>query len=304
VPNVHGGRENLEAIAFLRRMNEVVYGQCEGVMTLAEESTSFPAVSQPTHAGGLGFGYKWNMGWMNDTLDYMRHDPVHRRFHHHQMTFGLHYAFSENFVLPLSHDEVVHGKGSLLGKMPGGEAERFANLRAYLAFMWGHPGKKLLFMGQEFAQPGEWSHERSLDWHLLDDPRHAGMQALVRDLNRLYRACPALHQLDCEGHGFEWIEANAAEESIFAWVRRGREGTRPVVVVSNFTPVERRAWRLGVPSAGRWAERINSDAADYGGRGSGNLGGVNSRPVACHGRPDSLEIVLPPLATLIFELEA
>jgi 1,4-alpha-glucan branching enzyme len=303
VPNVHGGRENLEAIAFLRRMNEVVYGECAGVMTLAEESTSFPAVSQPTHAGGLGFGYKWNMGWMNDTLDYMRHDPVHRRHHHHQMTFGLHYAFSENFVLPLSHDEVVHGKGSLLAKMPGDEAARFANLRAYSAFMWGHPGKKLLFMGQEFAPPGEWNHDRSLDWHLLNDRRHAGVQALVRDLNALYRSSPALHQRDCEAAGFEWIEANAAAESVFAWIRRGRDGVRPVVVVCNFTPVERPAWRLGVPTAGHWAERINSDAADYGGGGRGNLGGVHSQPVASHGRPDSIEVVLPPLSTLIFELD-
>ncbi|MGF1627836.1 MAG: 1,4-alpha-glucan branching protein GlgB [Kiloniellaceae bacterium] len=303
VPNVHGGRENLEAIAFLRRMNEVVYGECDGVLTLAEESTSFPAVSQPTHVGGLGFGYKWNMGWMNDTLDYMRRDPVHRRHHHHQMTFGLHYAFSENFVLPLSHDEVVHGKGSLLAKMPGDEAQRFANLRAYYAFMWGHPGKKLLFMGQEFAQPGEWNHDRSLDWHLLGDARHAGMQTLVRDLNQLYRASPALHQLDCEADGFEWIDANAAAESIFAWVRRGRNGASPVVVACNFTPVERHAWRLGVPTAGHWAERINSDAADYGGGGRGNLGGVRSQPIASHGRPDSIEIVLPPLSTLIFELE-
>ncbi|HMA13555.1 MAG: 1,4-alpha-glucan branching protein GlgB [Bacteroidota bacterium] len=306
VPNIHGGRENLEAIAFLRRMNEVVYGECPGVMTLAEESTSFPAVSHPTHAGGLGFGYKWNMGWMNDTLDYMRRDPVHRRFHHHQITFGLHYAFTENFVLPLSHDEVVHGKGSLLNKMPGDEAEKFANLRAYYAFMWGHPGKKLLFMGQEFAQAREWSHQRSLDWHLLEDARHGtfhgGMQTLVRDLNRLYRACPALHQLDCEHHGFEWIEANAAEESIFAWLRYGREGAKPVLVACNFTPVERRR-RFGVPAAGRWAERINSDARAYGGEGRGNLGGVTSQPVGSHGRADSIEIVVPPLATLIFELE-
>ncbi len=304
VPNVHGGRENLEAIAFLQRMNEVVYGECPGVMTMAEESTSFPGVSRPTDTGGLGFGYKWNMGWMNDTLNYMHHDPVHRRYHHHQMTFGLHYAFSENFVLPLSHDEVVHGKGSLLAKMPGDEEQRFANLRAYFGFMWGHPGKKLLFMGQEFAQPGEWNHNRSLDWHLLDDRRHAGMRALIRDLNRLYRASPALHQLDCEGDGFEWIDANAAEESIFAWVRRGKEGAPPMVVVCNFTPVERGAWRLGVPAAGRWAERFNSDAADYAGQGRGNLGGVASQPVAAQGRSNSIDIVLPPLSTLIFELES
>jgi 1,4-alpha-glucan branching enzyme len=285
-------------------MNQVVYGACDGVMTAAEESTSFPAVSRPVHEGGLGFGYKWNMGWMNDTLDYMRHEPVHRRFHHHQVTFGLHYAFSENFVLPLSHDEVVHGKGSLLNKMPGSEAEKFANLRAYLAFMWGHPGKKLLFMGQEFAQPREWRHERSLEWHLLDDARglHAGMQRLLRDLNRLYRETPALHQLDCEGAGFQWIEANAAEESVFAWARFGAGDAAPVVVVCNFTPVERSAYRLGVPAAGRWIERVNSDAADYGGGGRGNLGGVESRPVAAQGRSDSIEITLPPLSTVVFEL--
>jgi len=312
VPNVHGGRENLEAIAFLRRMNEVVYGACPGIMTVAEESTSFPAVSRPTHDGGLGFGYKWNMGWMNDTLDYMRREPVHRRFHHHQMTFGLHYAFSENFILPLSHDEVVHGKGSLLTKMPRGDGgnddERFANLRAYFGFMWGHPGKKLLFMGQEFAQGREWNHDASLDWHLLDDPHHGklhgGMQKLIRDLNRLYRAAPSLHELDCEGRGFEWIEANAAAESLFAWVRRGRDSAPPVVVISNFTPVERSAFRLGVPAAGHWIERINSDAADYGGGGRGNLGGVASRAIPSHGRADSIEITLPPLATLIFELKA
>jgi 1,4-alpha-glucan branching enzyme len=229
---------------------------------------------------------------------------VHRRFHHHQVTFGLHYAFSENFVLPLSHDEVVHGKGSLLAKMPGDESEKFANLRAYLAFMWGHPGKKLLFMGQEFAQAREWSHERSLDWHLLDDPRgrHAGLQRLLRDLNRLYRETPALHQLDCEGQGFQWIEANAAEESVFAWARFGDGDAKPVVVVCNFTPVERSAYRLGVPAPGRWIERVNTDAADYGGGGRGNLGGVESRPVAAQGRSDSIEITLPPLATVVFEL--
>lgn len=303
VPNVEGGRENLEAIAFLKRMNEVVYGECPGVMTLAEESTSFPGVSRPTDAGGLGFGYKWNMGWMNDTLDYMKRDPVHRRHHHDQMTFGLHYAFSENFVLPLSHDEVVHGKGSLLTKMPGDDAQCFANLRAYYGFMWGHPGKKLLFMGQDFAQPGEWNHDRSLDWHLLPQPRHAGVQRLIRDLNALYRSTPALHQLDCEGEGFEWIEANAAEESLYAWVRRGQGDTAPAIVVCNFTPVERSARRLGVPAAGHWIERINTDATAYGGLGRGNLGGVESQPVAANGRPDSIEITLPALSTLIFELE-
>ena len=303
VPNVEGGRENLEAIDFIKRMNEVVYGRCEGVVTFAEESTSFPGVSRPTSAGGLGFGYKWNMGWMNDTLDYMKRDPIHRRHHHHQMTFGMHYAFSENFVLPLSHDEVVHGKGSILGRMPGDEDQRFANLRAYFAFMWGHPGKKLLFMGQDFAQVQEWNHDASLDWHLLTEPRHAGVRRLVRDLNRLYRTTPALHELDCEGAGFEWIEADAAEESIYAWLRRGRDEAAPVVVVCNFTPVDRAPYRLGVPAAGRWIERINSDAAEYGGQGRGNLGGVRSDAVERNGRPDSIEIRLPALSTLIFELE-
>jgi 1,4-alpha-glucan branching enzyme len=239
---------------------------------------------------------------MNDTLDYMRHDPIHRRHHHSQMTFGLHYAFSENFVLPLSHDEVVHGKGSLLAKMPGDHDQRFANLRAYYGFMWGHPGKKLLFMGQEFAQPAEWNHDHSLDWDLLQDRRHAGMQALVRDLNRLYGATPALHEHDCEAEGFEWIEANAAAESVFAWIRRGRGAAAPVLVVCNFTPLERTGWRVGVPAAGRWIERINTDAADYGGQGRGNLGGVDSEAVAWNGQADSLQILLPPLSTLIFEL--
>ena len=303
VPNVEGGRENLEAIAFLKRINELVYARCKGVATFAEESTSFPGVSHPTAAGGLGFGYKWNMGWMNDTLDYMQRDPIHRKHHHHQMTFGMHYAFSENFVLPLSHDEMVHGKGSLLARMPGDEDQRFANLRAYFAFMWGHPGKKLLFMGQDFAQPREWNHDASLDWHLLAEPRHAGVQRLVRDLNRLYRTTPALHELDCEAAGFEWIEANAVEESVYAWLRRGRGEAAPVIVVCNFTPLERSRQRLGVPVAGRWIERINSDAADYAGQGRGNLGGVRSEVFECHGRPNSMEIRLPPLSTLIFELE-
>ncbi|MCY4350337.1 MAG: 1,4-alpha-glucan branching protein GlgB, partial [Thiotrichales bacterium] len=299
VSNVEGGRENLEAIAFLKRLNEAVYARCEGVATFAEESTSYPGISRPTDAGGLGFGYKWNMGWMNDTLDYMRREPIHRRHHHHQMTFGMHYAFSENFVLPLSHDEVVHGKGSLLAKMPGDEAQRFANLRAYLAFMWGHPGKKLLFMGQDFAQAREWNHDASLDWHLLGNPSHTGMQRLVRDLNRLYRTTPALHELDCEAAGFEWIEADAAEDSVYAWLRRGRGEAAPVVVACNFTPVERAPRRLGVPAAGRWVERINTDAAEYGGQGRGNLGSVRSDAIASHGRPDSVEIRLPGLSTVV-----
>ena len=265
VPNVEGGRENLEAIDFLKRMNEVVYGRCEGVVTFAEESTSFPHVSRPTSAGGLGFGYKWNMGWMNDTLDYMQRDPIHRKHHHHQMTFGIHYAFSENFVLPLSHDEVVHGKGSLLGRMPGDEDQRFANLRAYFAFMWGHPGKKLLFMGQDFAQPREWNHDASLDWHLLAEPRHAGVQRLVRDLNRLYRASTGTPRTGLRSRqASNGLRPTPSRNLVYAWLRRGRGEAAPVIVVCNFTPVERSRQRLGVPVAGRWIERINSDAADYG----------------------------------------
>jgi len=303
VPNIHGGRENLEAIAFLQHMNRAVYGDVEGVMTIAEESTAFPGVCTPTDRGGLGFGFKWNMGWMNDTLSYMKHDPIHRKYHHGQITFGLAYAFSENFVLPLSHDEVVHGKGSLLDRMPGQGAEKFANLRAYYGFMWGHPGKKLLFMGGEFAQGSEWNHETSLDWHLLDIDLHRGVQALVRDLNRIYRETPALHRRDCRADGFEWVEADAAEESIFAWLRRGEEGDAPVLVVSNFTPLERSGRRIGVPEPGRWVEVLNTDAAEYAGGGRGNLGGVESEPVPASGRAHSLCLTLPPLSTLMFRLD-
>jgi 1,4-alpha-glucan branching enzyme len=302
IPNVHGGRENLEAVELLQRMNEVVYAELPGIMTMAEESTAWPGVSRPTSEGGLGFGYKWNMGWMNDTLDYIGRDPVHRRHHHHQMTFGLHYAFSENFILPLSHDEVVHGKRSILARMPGEGFEKFANLRAYYGFMWGHPGKKLLFMGSEFGQGAEWNHDASLDWHLLDIDWHAGVRRLVRDLNCLYRDVPALHQRDCRSDGFEWVEANAAEESVYAWIRYGDGGTPPALIVCNFTPVERSSWRVGVPAPGRWVERLNTDAEIYGGGGRGNLGGVDSREVAANGRSNSIEITLPPLSTLVFEL--
>ena len=280
-------------------MNEQVYGTHGSVMTVAEESTAWPGVSHPTDRCGLGFGFKWNMGWMNDTLDYMKRDPVHRRHHHHQMTFGFQYAHSENFVLPLSHDEVVHGKGSILGRMPGGHADRFANLRAYFGFMWGHPGKKLLFMGQEFAQLAEWNHDSQLDWHLLDLPEHSGVQRLVRDLNQLYRKFPALHLGDCRADGFRWIEADAEELSIYAWERRA-EGTAPAVVVCNFTPVERQAVRLGVPEPGMWTEVLNTDAEEYAGGGRGNFGGVESESVPCHDRSHSIEITLPPLSTLIF----
>ncbi len=303
IPNAYGGRENLEAIALLKRFNETVYAEAPGIATMAEESTAWPGVSRPTSAGGLGFGYKWNMGWMNDTLSYIAHDPVHRKYHHHQMTFGLHYAFSENFILPLSHDEVVHGKGSLLARMPGGDFDKFANLRAYYGFMWGHPGKKLLFMGGEFAQGREWDHTTSLDWHLLDIGWHAGVQRLIRDLNRVYRDTPALHQRDCRGDGFGWIEANADEDSVYGWVRHGEEGTAPVVVVCNFTPIVRANWRIGVPAAGRWSEILNTDAETYGGSGQGNLGGIVSDDVASHGRQHSISIVLPPLSTVMFKLE-
>ena len=300
VPNVHGGRENLEAIALLRKMNETVYGEVPGILTAAEESTSFPAVSQPVDAGGLGFGYKWNMGWMNDTLDYIKREPVHRKHHHNQMTFGLVYAFSENFILPISHDEVVHGKGSMLGKMPGGsDAERFANLRAYYGFMWGHPGKKLLFMGQEFGQQAEWNHSADLDWLAAEHGLHAGLQRLVRDLNRVYRETPALHRKDCEGEGFRWLEAEAGDISVFAWARFGAGGDPPAVVICNFTPVERTLWRCGLPAAGHWREALNTDAEAYGGGNRGNLGGVRSEAVGWHGQAQSAAVTLPPLSTVI-----
>jgi 1,4-alpha-glucan branching enzyme len=299
IPNIHGGRENLEAIAMLRRTNEVVGVECPGAMTVAEESTAFPGVSAPTHAGGLGFHFKWNMGWMNDTLRYMSEDPIHRRWHHDKMTFGLVYAFSENFVLPLSHDEVVHGKGSILGRMPGDDWQRRANLRAYYGFMWGHPGKKLLFMGQEFAQPGEWNHDVELPWGLLADERHAGVQRLVRDLNRLYREQPALHRLDCEGRGFEWIEAHDGDRSIYAWIRLD-DGAGRVIVVSNMTPMPREGFRLGVPEgAGAWREALNTDSVYYGGSNLGNgHGPLATEGVSAHGRARSIVLTLPPLATL------
>ncbi|MEO1732652.1 MAG: 1,4-alpha-glucan branching protein GlgB, partial [Pseudomonadota bacterium] len=302
VPNQHGGRENLEAIAFMRRMNEAVYAADDSILTAAEESTAFPGVSAPTDTGGLGFGFKWNMGWMNDTLRYMSEDPVNRKYHHDKMTFGLHYAFSENFILPLSHDEVVHGKGSLLGRMPGDDWQRFANLRAYYGFMWGHPGKKLLFMGGEFAQPGEWNNETSLDWHLLDHAPHTGMQALVRDLNRVYANTPALYALDTKAEGFRWIDGGNAAESVFAWLRQGKETDNPVLVVSNFTPVPRTGYRIGVPQNGHWDEILNTDAALYGGSNAGNPGGADAQDIASHGCPYSIELTVPPLATVFFEL--
>ena len=301
LPNVHGGRENLEAIALLKRVNEIAGAETPASVTVAEESTAWPGVSRPTSAGGLGFHYKWNMGWMNDTLGYFRREPVHRRWHHNALTFSLLYAFDENFVLPLSHDEVVHGKGSLLGKMPGDRWQQFANLRLLFAYMWTHPGKKLLFMGGEFGQGAEWNHDRSLDWHLLDDPAHRGVQALVRDLNRLYTGRSALHRLDHQRAGFEWISVDEAESSCLAWLRHdGHGGT--VLVACNFTPVPRHGWRVGVNGAGRWREIFNSDSHHYGGSNLGN--GAQPRdaqPQPAHGRSHSIALTLPPLAAVILE---
>jgi 1,4-alpha-glucan branching enzyme len=300
IPNRHGGRENLEAVDFLKRMNETVYARFPGVVTLAEESTAWPGVSRPTSEGGLGFGFKWNMGWMHDTLQYMSEDPIHRQWHHDEMTFGLVYAFTENFVLPLSHDEVVHGKKSLLDRMPGDGWQRFAQLRAYLAFMWAHPGKKLLFMGGEFGQGREWNHEQSLDWHLLDVPWHHGLKSLVRDCNHLLRDIPALHARDCEGEGFQWITVDDRENSVFAWVRYGGVGTQPMMAVSNMTPVPRPGYVLGLPAGGRWHEVLNSDSALFGGSNVGNGGSIHATASPSHGFPHSAQVVLPPLATLWF----
>jgi 1,4-alpha-glucan branching enzyme len=303
IPNVFGGRENLDAINFLRRMNELVFGEASGATTAAEESTAWPMVSRPVYVGGLGFGFKWNMGWMHDTLGYMSMDPIHRKYHHNDMTFGLLYAFHENFILPLSHDEVVHGKRSLLGRMPGDRWQRFANLRAYFAFLWTHPGKKLLFMGGEFAQEHEWNHDVGLDWHLLGDAFHAGVHSLVRDLNWLYRETPALHRLDCDPEGFAWIDAANGAESILSYVRRGRDPHELAVIVCNFTPVPRHDYRIGVPRPGRYRERINTDAEIYGGSGVGNAGEVHADPHPMHGQPYSLRLHLPPLGALIFTAE-
>jgi 1,4-alpha-glucan branching enzyme len=296
---VHGGRENLEAIALMQHLNAEAGARVPASITVAEESTSFPGVSRPTSAGGLGFHYKWNMGWMNDTLRYIQEDPVHRKYHHDKMSFGLVYAFSENFVLPISHDEVVHGKGSMLGKMPGDDWLRFANLRAYYGFMWGHPGKKLLFMGQEFAQREEWNHERELPWGQRDEAAHRGVSDLVRDLNKLYRSQSALHQRDCETHGFEWLVLNDADQSVFAWLRHGDSGP-PVMVVCNFTPVPRSGYRIGVPDIARgWREVLNTDSSLYGGSNVGNSAfTLPVESVPSHGRACSVCVTLPPLATL------
>jgi 1,4-alpha-glucan branching enzyme len=299
VPNIHGGRENLEAVAFLQELNGIVAERCPGAMVIAEESTAWPGVTAKAGEGlGLGFTFKWNMGWMHDTLRYMAEPPVYRAYHHGEMTFSMVYAYSERFVLPLSHDEVVHGKGSLLGKMPGDAWQRVANLRAYLAFMWAHPGRKLLFMGCEFGQEREWNHDRSLDWHLLDDPAHAGVQRVVRDMNRLYAGLPALHTQDDDPEGFRWVVGDDAQQSVFAFLRTDHDG-RSVLVVCNLTPVPRLGYRIGVPRHGRWLECFNSDATIYTGSGMGNGGEVHSSHEPAHGLPASVSLTLPPLSTII-----
>ena len=303
VPNRYGGRENIEAVEFLRLLNQAVYRDHPDVQTIAEESTSWPMVSRPVYLGGLGFGLKWNMGWMHDTLKYLSQDPVHRKYHHDQLTFSIWYAFYENFVLPLSHDEVVHGKGALIGKMPGDSWRQFANLRLLYGYMWGHPGKKLLFMGGEFGQRREWAHEESLEWHVLQYAEHEGLRRWVADLNRLYRAEPALHQIDFEQPGFEWVDCNDSEQSVLSFLRRPRDGSALVLVVCNFTPVPRMNYVVGVPGGGYWREIANSDATLYGGSGMGNLGGIEAAPVAAHGRFHSLAITLPPLAVLMFKAD-
>jgi 1,4-alpha-glucan branching enzyme len=297
VPNRHGGRENLEAVEFLRSLNQELYRSHPEAHTIAEESTAWPQVSRPTYLGGLGFGLKWNMGWMHDTLKYFQTDPVFRKYQHSALTFSLWYAFSENFVLPLSHDEVVHGKGSIFGKMPGDEWQQFANLRLLYGYMWAHPGKKLLFMGSEFAQRREWQHDESLEWHVLQYPGHAGVQRWIRDLNRFYRQTAALFELDFSPEGFQWVDYGDAEASVLSFLRKDRAGA-PVLVVCNFTPVVRENYRIGVPRPGLWHEQLNSDARDYGGSGQGNLGGVDAAPLPAHGHFHSLSLRLPPLAVL------
>jgi 1,4-alpha-glucan branching enzyme len=296
IPNQYGGNEDLDAVSFLKELNVVLYGREPGAISAAEESTAWPGVSRPTYLGGLGFGFKWNMGWMHDTLSYFQHEPIHRRWHHHELTFSLVYAFTENFILPLSHDEVVHGKGSMYSKMPGDRWQKFANLRALYTYMWAHPGKKLLFMGQEFAQEAEWSHERSLDWHLLENREHAGIQSLVRDLNRAYKAEPALWEQDFTHEGFYWLEPNDAQDSVISFARTSKNGERVVVYVGNLTPVPRTSYRLGLPRPGRWRELVNSDSGFYGGSDVGNLGGVEAEPLGWGGQPFSAELTLPPLS--------
>ncbi len=301
VPNQYGGRENLESVAFLQELSRAVTERCPGALLIAEESTAWPGVTRPADEGGLGFHYKWNMGWMHDTLHYMHEDPLNRRYHHDEITFGLVYAFSEKFTLPISHDEVVYGKGSLIRKMPGDTWQKFANLRAYLAFMWTYPGKKLLFMGCEFAQDREWNHDTGLDWDLLDVPHHLGVQALIRSLNGAYRRIPALHQGDCDPRGFQWVVVGDSANSVFAYLRVATDGSPAALVVCNFTPMPRYGYRLGVPHDGAWSEVLNTDAGDYGGSNVGNGGDVHAEAIALHGFPASLSLTLPPLATLILQ---
>lgn len=303
IPNEYGGRENLEAISFIRRLNEEVYRKYPGVQTFAEESTAWPMVSRPTYLGGLGFGMKWDMGWMHDTLKYIGTDPLFRRYHHNHLTFRLLYAFQENFLLPLSHDEVVHGKGSLLGRMPGDNWQKFANLRLLLGYMYAQPGKKLLFMGGEFGQWREWNHDECLDWQLLEYPMHRGLQRWVEDLNRMYRQETALYESDVSPAGFEWIDCNDSDNSVITLLRKGRSSESVMLVACNFTPVPRHNYRIGVPVPGFWREILNGDAGEYGGSGQGNIGGVNSFPVKGHGRYQSINVVLPPLAAIFLKWE-
>ncbi|MDX6469657.1 MAG: 1,4-alpha-glucan branching enzyme, partial [Gaiellaceae bacterium] len=300
VPNEFGGREDLDAVEFLKEMNIALYAHEPGVISAAEESTAWPGVSKPTYVGGLGFGFKWNMGWMHDTLTYFQKDPVYRRFHHHTLTFSLMYAFRENFILPLSHDEVVHGKRSLLDKMPGDHWQKFANLRSLYAYMWAHPGKKLLFMGGELAEWEEWNHDGSLHWNLLEHAEHEGVQALVRDLNRTYRATPALWEVDFDAAGFRWLEANDAANNVVAFARIGDDDQKPLVCVLNLSPVPRYEYRVGMPVCCAWREALNTDAAHYGGSGVGNLGSVEAEAVPWHDQPFSAPVTLPPLGAVWF----
>ncbi len=301
-PNVYGGRENLEAVSFLQEMNATAYKRAPGAITIAEESTSWPGVTRATHLGGLGFGFKWNMGWMHDSLAYVQNDPVHRQYHHGQMTFSMVYAYSENYILPISHDEVVHGKGSLLRKMPGDRWRQLANLRTFLAYMWAHPGKQLIFMGSEFAQESEWAESRELDWWLLDNADHRGVHSLVRDMNRTYRETSALWSLDCEGAGFEWIDANDSSNNVFSFLRRGSDGS-VLACVANFAAVPHERYRLGLPAAGTWAEVLNTDAEAYSGSGVGNFGSVESTLDPWHGQPASTTLTVPPLGAVWLRLQ-
>ena len=301
IPNEYGGRENLEAISFLKRMNEIIYEKYPDVQTIAEESTAWPMVTRPTYLGGLGFGLKWNMGWMQDTLLYFSKESIHRKYHHDTLTFSVLYAFHENFELPLSHDEVVHGKGSLLGKMSGDIWQKFANLRLLFGYMWTHPGKKMLFMGGEFGQWSEWQHDHSLDWHLTQYADHQGIQRWLQDLNRYYRKTAALHEVDFHWDGFQWVDGSDFESSVIAFLRKDKQGRASVLVICNFTPVVRSNYRVGAPYPGFWHEVLNSDATEYGGSGQGNLGGRETRPIPMHGMEQSLSLNLPPLGVVVLE---